>query len=65
MTRAGLIGATAVPVVGAFAGALDPPQLAEGVDRLRAGLSARFRSQEDVRLVLDPAACSPRCCWTR
>jgi tetratricopeptide (TPR) repeat protein len=56
VTRAGLIGAAAVPVVGPFAGALDPTQLAEGVDRLRAGLSARFRSQEDVRLVLDPAA---------
>jgi tetratricopeptide (TPR) repeat protein len=54
VARAGLIGAAAVPVVGAFAGALDPDRLAEGVDRLRAGLSARFRSQEDVQLVLSP-----------
>ncbi|MGW1796093.1 tetratricopeptide repeat protein [Streptomyces sp. NPDC001984] len=52
--RAGLSGAAMVPVVGAFAGAVDPAQLAQGVDRLRAGLSARFRSQEDVQLVLSP-----------
>ncbi|MER5909591.1 tetratricopeptide repeat protein [Streptomyces sp. NPDC001982] len=54
VARAGLTGAAMVPVVGAFAGAVDPAQLAQGVDRLRAGLSARFRSQEDVQLVLSP-----------
>ncbi|MFD4525451.1 hypothetical protein ACFWP7_16305 [Streptomyces sp. NPDC058470] len=52
--RAGVVGLALVPVVGAFAGALDPAQLAQGADRLRAGLSARFRTQEDVQLVLSP-----------
>ncbi|WP_323184076.1 ATP-binding protein [Streptomyces canus] len=52
--RAGLAGLGMVPGVGAFAGALDAAQLAQGADRLRAGLSARFRSQEDVRLVMHP-----------
>lgn len=52
--RAGLVGLGLVPGVGAFAGAIDPAQLAQGADRLRAGLSARFRNQEDVQLVLSP-----------
>jgi tetratricopeptide (TPR) repeat protein len=52
--RASLVGLGLVPGVGAFAGALDPAQLAQGADRLRAGMSARFRSQEDVQLVLAP-----------
>ena len=52
--RAGLAGLGMVPGVGAFAGALDAAQLAQGADRLRAGLSARFRSQEDVQLVMHP-----------
>ena len=52
--RAGLAGLGMVPGVGAFAGALDAAQLAQGADRLRAGLSARFRNQEDVQLVLAP-----------
>ncbi|MFD5031642.1 tetratricopeptide repeat protein [Streptomyces sp. NPDC058405] len=51
---AGVIGLGLVPVVGAFAGALDATQLASGADRLRATLSARFRNQEDVQLVLAP-----------
>ncbi|MFE7569948.1 tetratricopeptide repeat protein [Streptomyces sp. NPDC057539] len=51
---AGVIGLGMVPVVGAFAGALDTVQLAAGADRLRATLSARFRDQEDVQLVLAP-----------
>jgi tetratricopeptide (TPR) repeat protein len=54
VARAGLVGLGAVPAVGAFAGVLDPAQLAQGIDRLRAGLSARFRSQEDIQLVLAP-----------
>lgn len=54
VTRAGLVGLGMVPGVGAFAGALDATQLAQGADRLRAGLSARFRNQEDVQLVLSP-----------
>ncbi|MFG2886868.1 tetratricopeptide repeat protein [Streptomyces sp. NPDC048297] len=52
--RAGLVGLGMLPGVGAFAGALDATQLARGADRLRSGLSARFRSQEDVQLVLAP-----------
>ncbi|WP_301549662.1 tetratricopeptide repeat protein [Streptomyces sp. MNP-20] len=52
--RAGLAGLGLLPGVGAFAGAVDPAQLAQGADRLRAGLSARFRNQEDVQLVLSP-----------
>ncbi|MFK4065977.1 tetratricopeptide repeat protein [Streptomyces sp. NPDC029674] len=52
--RASLVGLGMVPGVGALAGAVDPAQLAQGADRLRAGLSARFRNQEDVQLVLSP-----------
>ncbi|MFI9822912.1 hypothetical protein ACIHFC_20900, partial [Streptomyces sp. NPDC052013] len=54
VARAGLAGLGLVPGVGAFAGVLDPTQLAQGADRLRTGLSARFRSHEDVQLVLAP-----------
>ncbi|MFI5688690.1 tetratricopeptide repeat protein [Streptomyces sp. NPDC051636] len=52
--RAGLAGLGMVPGVGAFAGAVDAAQLARGADRLRAGLSARFRDQDEVLLVLSP-----------
>ncbi|MEU1183535.1 tetratricopeptide repeat protein [Streptomyces sp. NPDC005820] len=52
--RATLVGLGLVPGIGAFAGALDPAQLAQGADRLRAGLGSRLRSQEDVQLVLAP-----------
>lgn len=54
VARAGLVGLGMVPGVGAFAGALDPAQLAQGADRLRSGLGARFRSHEDAQLVLAP-----------
>ncbi|MFB7271325.1 tetratricopeptide repeat protein [Streptomyces sp. NPDC056244] len=54
VATAGLAGLGLVPGVGAFAGMVDPGQVAEGADRLRAALSARLRSQEDVRLVLSP-----------
>ncbi|MER5381085.1 tetratricopeptide repeat protein [Streptomyces sp. NPDC002688] len=56
VARVGLAGLGMVPGVGAFAGVLDPAQLAQGADRLRAGLSARFRNEEDERLVLSPHA---------
>ncbi|MFI7501349.1 tetratricopeptide repeat protein [Streptomyces sp. NPDC049687] len=52
--RATLVVLGMTPGVGAFAGALDPAQLAQGADRLRAGLSSRFRNQEDLQLVLAP-----------
>ncbi|MEU0949329.1 tetratricopeptide repeat protein [Streptomyces canus] len=54
VARAGLVGLGMVPGVGAFAGALDAGQVAQGADRLRAGLSARLRTQEDVQLVMHP-----------
>jgi tetratricopeptide (TPR) repeat protein len=54
VARAGLAGLGMVPGVGAFAGALDAAQLAQGAERLRAGLGARFRSREDVQLVVQP-----------
>jgi tetratricopeptide (TPR) repeat protein len=50
----GLVGLGMVPVVGALAGAVDPQQVAQGADRLRATLGARLRSHDDVRLVMDP-----------
>ncbi|MFE3599543.1 tetratricopeptide repeat protein [Streptomyces sp. NPDC059142] len=54
VVTAGMIGLRMVPVVGPFADAVDPQHLAAGADRLRATLSARFRDQEDVQLVLRP-----------
>ncbi|MFD7707750.1 tetratricopeptide repeat protein [Streptomyces sp. NPDC059786] len=54
VARMGVAGAGLIPVVGPFAGALDAERVAAGVDRLRAGLSARLRSREDVLLVLSP-----------
>ncbi|MFE2216240.1 tetratricopeptide repeat protein [Streptomyces canus] len=52
--QVGLVGLGMVPGVGAFAGAVDPQQIAQGADRLRAALGARLRSHDDVRLVMDP-----------
>ncbi|WJV48092.1 tetratricopeptide repeat protein [Streptomyces flavofungini] len=52
--RAGLAGLGLLPGVGMLAGAVDPAQLAHGADRLRAGLGARLRNQDDVQLVLSP-----------
>lgn len=52
--QVGLVGLGMVPVVGALAGAVDPQQVAQGADRLRAVLGARLRSHDDVRLVMDP-----------
>lgn len=54
LARAGLAGLGLIPGVGVFTTAVDPAQLAQGADRLRAGLGARFRSHEDVRLVVSP-----------
>ncbi|MES4906583.1 MULTISPECIES: tetratricopeptide repeat protein [unclassified Streptomyces] len=54
VARAGLFGIGMIPGVGALTGAVDPAQLAQGADRLRVTLSARFRNQEDVQLLLDP-----------
>lgn len=52
--QVGLVGLGMVPIVGALAGAVDPHQVAQGADGLRAALGARLRSHDDVRLVMDP-----------
>ncbi|WP_329273127.1 tetratricopeptide repeat protein [Streptomyces sp. NBC_01451] len=52
--RMGLVGAGLIPVVGPFAGALDADRIARGADRVRAGIAARLRNQDDVQLVLAP-----------
>ncbi|MER6274494.1 tetratricopeptide repeat protein [Streptomyces sp900105755] len=52
--QVGLAGLGMIPVVGALTGAVDPHQIAQGADRLRAVLGARLRSHDDVRLVMEP-----------
>ncbi|MEB8342615.1 tetratricopeptide repeat protein [Streptomyces endophyticus] len=52
--RAGLAGLGLVPGLGPFAGAAEPNQLALGVDKVRATLSARLGNQDDVQLVMSP-----------
>ena len=54
MAQAGLVGLGLIPGVGALAGAMDPQQLAQNTDRLRAMVSARFRNHDDVQLVVAP-----------
>ncbi|MGW5866827.1 tetratricopeptide repeat protein [Streptomyces sp. NPDC055239] len=54
VSQLGLAGLGLIPGVGAFTGAVDPSQVAAGADRVKALLSARLRSQEDVQLVLSP-----------
>ncbi|MFJ5923990.1 tetratricopeptide repeat protein [Kitasatospora sp. NPDC092948] len=53
-SRVGLVGLGMIPGVGAFTGALDAGQVAAGAEQLKGVLSARFRSHEDVQLVLSP-----------
>nr|WP_308061875.1 ATP-binding protein [Streptomyces sp. LBUM 1477] len=52
--RATLVALGLVPVVGPFAGAVDPAQLARQADRLRTGLGTRSRAREDAELLLAP-----------
>ncbi|WNO73998.1 tetratricopeptide repeat protein [Streptomyces sp. AM8-1-1] len=54
VTRAGLAGLGLLPGVGPFTAMVDPAQLAQGTEKLRAALAARFRNHDDVQLVLDP-----------
>ncbi|WP_230528695.1 tetratricopeptide repeat protein [Streptomyces coeruleorubidus] len=54
VARAGTVALGMVPVVGPLAGMIDSEELAGGVDRFRERVLARFRDQEDVRLVLAP-----------
>ncbi|WP_404197209.1 tetratricopeptide repeat protein [Streptomyces tauricus] len=44
----------AVPGAGLITGALPADLLAQGADRLRTGLSARFRNPDDIDLVMTP-----------
>lgn len=53
--QAGLAGLGLLPGLGPVAGAMDPLRLAAAADRLRTALSARFRDEHDVRLVMTPA----------
>lgn len=53
--RVGLAAAREVPLLGTAADAVDAAAAAEQVDRLRAYLSKKFRSSDDVRLLLSPA----------
>ncbi|MFC8080453.1 tetratricopeptide repeat protein [Streptomyces sp. NPDC057307] len=54
--QVGLAGLGMLPVVGAFAGAMDPGQVALGADRMRAMLNTRLRNHDDVQLVMKPLA---------
>ncbi|MER5555657.1 tetratricopeptide repeat protein [Streptomyces sp. NPDC002793] len=54
--QVGLVGLGMVPGVGAFAGAVDPQQVALAADRMRAALNTRLRSHDDVQLVMNPLA---------
>ncbi|MFF3129129.1 tetratricopeptide repeat protein [Streptomyces sp. NPDC057908] len=53
-SQLGLAGLGLIPGAGAIAGAVDPHQIASGVDRTRVTISARLRSHEDVQLALSP-----------
>ncbi|MDX3069066.1 ATP-binding protein, partial [Streptomyces sp. ND04-05B] len=52
--RATLVALGLVQVVGPFAGAVDPAQLARQADRLRTGIGTRTRAREDAELLLAP-----------
>ncbi|QYX79364.1 tetratricopeptide repeat protein [Streptomyces akebiae] len=52
--RATLVALGLVPVVGPFAGAVDPAQLVRQAARLRAGLGSRARGHEEAELLLNP-----------
>ncbi|MFD5898661.1 tetratricopeptide repeat protein, partial [Streptomyces sp. NPDC060366] len=54
--QVGLVGLGMLPGFGAFAGAVDPGQVALGADRMRAMLNTRLRSHDDVQLVMNPLA---------
>ncbi|MFJ6784641.1 tetratricopeptide repeat protein [Streptomyces yangpuensis] len=53
-SQLGLVGLGMIPGVGPFAGAVDPNRVALGADRVKAVLSGRLRSHEDVELVASP-----------
>ncbi|MFH9355530.1 tetratricopeptide repeat protein [Kitasatospora sp. NPDC017646] len=53
-SKLGLVGLGMIPGVGAFTGAVDAKEIAAGADRVKAVLSARLRSHEDVQLVMSP-----------
>ncbi|NEA14153.1 tetratricopeptide repeat protein [Streptomyces halstedii] len=53
-TLIGLAGLGMLPGVGALTAVIDPQQVAQGADRVRAQLSARLGSHADVHLVMKP-----------
>jgi tetratricopeptide (TPR) repeat protein len=53
--RVGLAAAREVPLLGMAADTVDAAAAAEQVDRLRVYLAKKFRSSDDVRLLLSPA----------
>jgi tetratricopeptide (TPR) repeat protein len=53
--RVGLHAAHAVPGIGGVADSIDADAAAEQADKLRSFLGKKFRSHEDVRLLLSPA----------
>ncbi|MFE3942735.1 tetratricopeptide repeat protein [Streptomyces sp. NPDC059118] len=54
LARAGLIGAGMIPLLGAFAGAVDPALVARGADGVRSALGTRFGRGGDAGASTDP-----------
>ncbi|MFF7980060.1 tetratricopeptide repeat protein, partial [Streptomyces sp. NPDC007901] len=54
LAQGSLFGLGLLPGMGPIAGAMDPQQLAQGADRVRAALAAKFRNHSDVHLVMSP-----------
>ncbi|MES9509117.1 tetratricopeptide repeat protein [Streptomyces sp. NPDC000609] len=54
LARAGLIGAGMIPLLGAFAGAVDPALVARGADGVRSALGTRFGRDGDAGASADP-----------
>ncbi|MFJ3254648.1 tetratricopeptide repeat protein [Streptomyces sp. NPDC086771] len=54
LAQAGLIGAGMIPLLGAFAGAVDPALVARGADGVRSALGARFGRGGDAGASADP-----------
>ncbi|MFJ8086317.1 hypothetical protein ACIQ6Y_37880 [Streptomyces sp. NPDC096205] len=65
--QVGLVGLGMIPGVGAFAGAVDPQQVAQGADRLRAALGARLLLLRIATALDHPpeGADTKRTTWTR
>ncbi|WP_405973949.1 tetratricopeptide repeat protein [Streptomyces sp. NBC_00988] len=53
-SKVGLVGLGMLPGIGAFTGSVDAQQVAAGAIQLKAMLSTKFNSRDDVQLVLSP-----------